>query len=903
MFGFQEEVDKLSNNFNSLINPDTSIRVPAQQFIDQKMAADPLHFITLCAGILNQDGFHPSCYFYSLFFIGRRLTPNYLVKLEVIRESWMKFDNRDFIKDAIFRGLLFPHKTISNEASHTFAKLFSIEGIEMLPLIGKLFILIQSNEYSMETHLAGVNTLHEICDENILGQMTGSDEVRSCLIQIFDFIGKLFLNINNTDEMKISLCKVLDSLISIASPLFEVEAVFNGFVIMINNYLVSGPSVEFHLHLIQLLISLTKTLYFLPSFNFNEIGTITVKMIHVEQNRDKLLNVLEFWNQITKFEVLKVRRLRFEQKYRESVQEIPSSISNNMQTLKSPPLLNISIQAIPEIAKKLIEFLAYMPSDETEPEDPNKPTGIHVKAFQCLSNMYELNPKPIYDLILKFWKANNPCKSSYPVQHALLLTIAIVTRAPLTSAQENDVLNFLTKNPQPNTNFTITGFLLKAIKLNEKRMVDTALYVISMVLENYNIYMSHESLEILVKLMSNCLFIHPVITERIFYVIDSIILRCCNHGFIRLLEEFYDSLMLFCNNVINHMGFPESTLRACHITMGYLIFYAPDSKYEVVEEILTKSIETISQQANFSIDQNSISTIIDNIYNVSICFRRFKERFKKCGVKAAKALFNAMKRISSIFEESLSCIICIIASLESDASEIFNEILPCIEFALTLQSPSVITTTLTALGELYSAILSDSGSVYAKELITRLPSTFDLIYRSLYNFNFTRELNTTILRSLAKVIKASAKEIQINDRDKLAHIYNEYLNTPLDYRKEEDVKYAALLYRAVIEGFEALLHTVRNEELNIRIIKRDFMAIVPKVISMPEQSPECLRAICQMFITFNEVYKNQGNIILNRAANYQLVLYAKCISIPSKKMIEIELSRLAKETFDIMKNA
>ncbi|KAH0800864.1 putative importin beta-1 subunit [Histomonas meleagridis] len=904
----QNDAIELCNNFLALNNPDPNIRNPAQEIINQKMGSDPLRFILTCSSILNQDNFPPSSYFFSIFFINRRLTPNNLVKIEVIRDNWMNFseEHRGIIKNAIFRGLLFPDKAISNEAAHTFAKIFSIERNEMIPLIDQLFILIQSPDYSNETHIAGINALYEICADDILGQMTNSDEVKSCLAKIFSFAGQIMLNRNNSEEMKISLCNVFNSLISIASPLFENENVFNGFVTLINNYLADNPTIEFHQHLIQLHISLTKKFYSSQTFNFNDIGEITVRMTYGEQNADKLLNVLEFWDQITKFELRKVQRIRFEQNYIKNYTEkggLPYCKDSIHKIKCSPPIRNLTAQTFQRISQRLMQFLTFLPPDQSNPEV--QLNGVHSKAFQVLSNMYELCSKPVFDMIQNFWLENyqNIENCPLPILHSLLLTVAIISSEPQCPQQREEILNFLTRSLSPDFEFYISKFLVDVMSHPSRLIVDTTLYVISLVLENYDLYMNPETIKILIDQMTNHLLDHPIITERIFNVITAIIHRCVNYNHMELYEEIYVPLKCIYDEVLNQSNISSSILQNLSYVIIDLIKYSPDSKMDVVGQALDNSLKEISQRSNFSDNPNYITILINDIYIITMCFRRFPDGFQEYGVPAANTLFVLMKSNNSVFEESLYGIINITSSLGSQAYKIFDEILPCIQHAISLPSPSLITTTLSALSELYKSILPDKNNPCYPQLISRLPSTFDLLIKSLHNFNFTRELNTVILRSLAKVVKYASNDIPLRDRDQLLQLYKKYLNTPLLIDSDIDRKYGEDLYLAVCEGLESLILTVQQNEVANKKLQKEFLfGITYKITQMQEQSPKCLMAICSLYETYYNKFGLDGNVYLLNPRCTHLVLCAMSLSIKDKKEEEV-LHAKAEETWENLMKA
>ncbi|KAH0785520.1 hypothetical protein GPJ56_010541 [Histomonas meleagridis] len=640
------------------------------------MVADPIRFIHACGEILSQDGHHASAYFYALLFIGRSITPNDVVKIESIRNIWMSTDEdqRRSLKDAIFRGLMFPDPTVNNEAIQAFCKLFKIEREFMFPDIDRLLHLIGSPEYNKAIHINGLKVLNEICAEslhNIIGQY--GEEVQGVYTRVFNFVGGIFVglqsSINYNLDICIILCEICTTLIKYAAPLFYPREVFDKFVILVQNYLnmignnPTNEQLEFHRNLIQIYTTLTMRFYEYDGFKFIDIGNAILNYLFEETNNGKLLNILDFWIELTKFEMKKVKAIQFKQRYENLLEERQSSIKTSLPHMKDARIHHMRDLILPvlgNLVPRLIQMLTFMREDDQQPEDPNQPTQIYGKAFQVLSNIYEYHPDCVFSEIQKYWSQNNPLASPYPVLHSLLLAIAIISRPPQSPQQGNDVYNYLTRN--------------------------------------------------------------------------------------HLAE---------------------------------------------------------------------------------------------------------------------------------------------------------------ALAELYRNILVEGPSnECGHELLEKIPTTFEIISNCLDKFNFTREINVKILRSFAKVIKTVSPILCIEDRDRIMNIFESFLNTPLNLNDKDDGKFAPELYTVVIRGYEALLYTVKPEELDNRKLKKFFInTLVDKISNMTVQSFECLSAILDYFKTYNDVFGTKGNIILNRAKNYQLVLFAYCLSLPGRRKDELNLKQKAKELFEIMKKA
>ena len=502
-----DEIDILAQKFMTFVVPDESIRGPSEAYVLNLMANDTVRLIFECSCIIMKDGYESCVYFFALDCIRKSFTPGGSLKIENIREVWLKNDpqKRDFVKNAVIRGLAFPDVRILNMAAYTFATIFAVERDEMLEFIDKLFGLIQSNDYTEDTHVAGVLTITEICQEGILGAMTESDDVKKWLLKITQFVGSLFSDPSNSEPMKIQLGKTLEQLVKIAKPLFNEINIFRNFVSLVINYLGQNPSVEYHSVLIQILLSITKTFYSQIKPIFQYIGIPLCNIILKETDNEKVMNALDFWCELSRFEIKKIKeKIDFCNRYNSKLENMKSN--KNMEKISfSMELNNLSKDSIPIIGERLFYLLSSIQNEDIDPEGfSGSKEEIHQKAFICLANFYILSPEPIFNLVYSFWINNNPFTSPYPIRHALLLTIVIISSQP----HSQIVYNFLTQKINEQNNFYIYRYLVDCLSIKIPRIVETALYAIRALIEEYGIYVTMEILPILINPMSKLINSH-----------------------------------------------------------------------------------------------------------------------------------------------------------------------------------------------------------------------------------------------------------------------------------------------------------------------------------------------------------------------------------------------------------
>jgi hypothetical protein len=166
----------------------------------------------------------------------------------------------------------------------------------------------------------------------------------------------------------------------------------------------------------------------------------------------------------------------------------------------------------------------------------------------------------------------------------------------------------------------------------------------------------------------------------------------------------------------------------------------------------------------------------EKIRIVMYCFYRFGPEFRADGVQTANLLFSLMRnKECPIWEEALLSLITVITNLRDRAADLYTteRITNLIRTAMESESPGVITNVVMALGRFYQSLRigGRDPAPQGRELLDRLPDSFDLIVTCLNDDRFTAGFYPKLLASLAAIIKACARYVAGDVRERLFAVY------------------------------------------------------------------------------------------------------------------------------------
>jgi hypothetical protein len=219
--------------------------------------------------------------------------------------------------------------------------------------------------------------------------------------------------------------------------------------------------------------------------------------------------------------------------------------------------------------------------------------------------------------------------------------------------------------------------------------------------------------------------------------------------------------------------------------------------------------------------------------------------------------------------------------------------------ALQSESPTIIANTIFALATFYQSLFQRGKPVEgaAVDLLHRLPDSLGLITNCLDDNRISPDHYPVLLGALADIVSATAEWISAGDRERLFSVfwkaYHEIQVTFLSddiARRKEEIAFANQMFAMVFKGFTAVLQSYKPNDPLLRDHKvmRLYMIDPPRrFLSIRSFTPASLLAFYKFLDEFNQVYGRNGNILLNRNVNFQLLAHGFALeNIRVKQTVE-----------------
>jgi hypothetical protein len=324
-----------------------------------------------------------------------------------------------------------------------------------------------------------------------------------------------------------------------------------------------------------------------------------------------------------------------------------------------------------------------------------------------------------------------------------------------------------------------------------------------------------------------------------------------------------------------------------HYILSLLVDRSPDALFAQIGTLLETTLVEIEATCRGEPDDTAFTVQQQKLHIIKACFHRFGERFHEFGVRTAQLLFTLMRYLSAtIWEDALLCLIYVVSHLRHSAREVYSteRMSNLIGIALRSESPSIITNTVLALSRFYDALLRGEGKNLdpcARDLVERLPHSFQLITECLNNTRFTDDFFVGLLFSLAAIISAASKWIAVEDRLHLFEIYSRAWQEVQIGTGKSMIAHANLVFNAVFKGFAAVFETYspsEGEDVTPRAMKRTICTAPKKFLAVGVFTAEAIFAFCGFLEQYNRVYGHKGNLLLNRIVNWELLAYGYALN-------------------------
>jgi hypothetical protein len=523
---------------------------------------------------------------------------------------------------------------------------------------------------------------------------------------------------------------------------------------------------------------------------------------------------------------------------------------------------------------------------------------------------YPLGPQTVFATVAQFWdeslKLGDIHSLPWTHQHALMLALAAILKKPT----HRTVYDFITKDLETRHRIPLLYYIASGIAAPYRIIQDTSLYVLSLCLKTYNVPSGHPEVQQVIQLMAQLMETRPspIMVTRIFGVVNAFL----SSQDTQFLPTWFASLERFAISGVERPDALSTPIyNQSHLILGTMIRQSPDSLLPRVGSILERTLIQLSESCQAVPNDNIFTIQQQKLHVITVCFMRFGDQFAEFGIRTAQLIFRLMQNLhAQIWEDALVSLILVVSHCKHAAAEIWSQdrVNRLVETALQSESPAIITNTVMALAKFYESLLNgarvEDGP--ASELLQKLPASFALIVSCLEDARFTRGFSSTLLVALADIISAAAQWITPEMRERLFNIYWKAwseisVSGDMDdiARRKEDIMHANQMFTAVFKGFTAILETYAPNDplISDHKVMRSYMINPPPAfLRLGSFTPASLTAFCEFLKQYNNVYQRKGNILLNRIANFQLLVHAKALGSP-------RLEQLAKETLVMVSKA
>ncbi|OHS97353.1 hypothetical protein TRFO_36448 [Tritrichomonas foetus] len=909
----KEDVANLIMIFRDYLSTDNTKIKNAQNAVSELSNQDIIKLILTCSAIvLSDDAIEDSAVFYALMTIRDKFTPSATVTENMIAQPWLQISEeiRNYVKQAIVRGLMFQKEQISNMAANAFAKLLNIEKMQMFSLIPHIYELTLSSKYPEPINAAAIDVLAQIAGPESLGGHTDIQEVQAILLSMFEHVGRLFTECTSRSiPFQYNTAVTISTFLDVAGVLFTNQEIAISLINVTIQLLESVPDAQteagtrispdtLHYILLEILFKLTKVQYSNAAFDFTQIGEYVCSKIKFyaetsspdtisEIKMNKISNLIQFWVLLATYE----KKILHDNKYIGKYNDIIETKDRNKNIVRPKYLIlrNFCAPAMERLIPSLLHFLSFISSTEQSSEDINYKQP-HMFATCCLQCFFKINPQFVFICVRNLWMSVNPFEKEWPYMHALILMISIISRKP----QHMDVEKFLIYDPIAKNNdgdiLVFRDILLNAIESPIMRIVDTTVYTICIIIKHYgNVLTIPNTEEKLINWIDkNKTTSDPVIFTRLIYLICSLMPKTRSPRLFHLSYDIY-------NIAIHQQSVNSDNYIGANILLCNAIKEFPQCVNEIAE-ILKRFIDELTESTKFE-DEYSFfkQQQILSVFNAIFSYKN--HAFQDYVPIVTKLCFTILNKKNNLFEDALHTLGYVIKNIAVSSDKLMNDINHFVDIALTSQSPSIITITTLILAYLYENVVTNhlDGRNF---LIEQIPNTLSLIINCLHNEQFTRDFYPVLLKALAMVMSACSYTLQQNVElvDKLVFEYDRFSQMPIELKNENDYEYANSFYESIFKGATSILKCLQSgdERMKNRKFRRLFITTVPAKYLLLEghfNSPS-LYAFCEYIIQYNKVFGCDGNIILNRLVNYKIIYHAICakdikVSVNAEKVLTV----------------
>lgn len=681
-----EYIENLCQLFSKFTEPDNAVLEAAENEVGSLIESDPVEFIHNCSAIIMDDGIEKKIVFHAIQNITRSFTP-YDVSINVVRKKWMSTDTsiRDYVRKAVFRGIMFEEENITNMASKALCILAMIERNDFFQVLQQIMSLIVdegTNEFDQEQSerfaLSSLYVINEIIAPPYYSDhINDIPDLKDVINRINEQMIDLFQNRApmKPDKYKEMVISVLNSIILCFPPLYQDDATIQKILPTIISCFESGPNDEIYDLLCKFLYNLVNINYENGDFDFSFVIQLVVDLIMQQKSPANFISAVMFWNCLSDFEFNILQRnikflslLEFKMKYKNSHTQ-PFKVS-----FKEPKFfLNLTSRIPSELIDAILSVFTMIDPNDTSSETKDSPEP-HFYAATCLINFFKVNSREVFNSVKKFWSEifskynGSEVKEGYNLlldervpwteKHALLLSIPVICgnmenynrynvgyyhneiKEPAENILKNfnydkdiknDVISFLTEEVIAPGFRIFHDFILQAIYSPIQRVVDTALYVIKMCVLHYSIGTENENIpnstfaflmEGFKKMMDETDY-DEIIFQRILYVLSAYFMELgqIKNGY-SLIDAYSEEILSIMSIGLSAPQDSYNVFILTNKTIGNFIEYAPIESTDLIYKVLENSVNMLISLMQFDINDMNIIKQQQTLNIISLIFNK-----------------------------------------------------------------------------------------------------------------------------------------------------------------------------------------------------------------------------------------------------------------------------------------
>ena len=894
--------DAVEDRLQELLQRSTTAgpdRAQAESELMGLIGTEPKTVIFASTNLIQREGVPEDVIYKALVAIKMCLMPGPRAPVHLIRQKWMEVsqEQRNAVKSALVRGIMFTKLAVVNTAALCIGVLVNVEGTEALPVVSGLADVIDGDGYSQLTKTGAFCTISEICETPFV-KCSGEDraviDVLRMVIQKFKGWIRVLGTPGIEHDLQLTLLMALRAVIKASRAcVVEDREMMPQLIAPLLQFL-RNPSITKALFqkALKAIFTYVKVAYDSDDFDFGPIGENLVAW--VQNARDvKAVGILHFWIDLAKFEYKRKTSHEKYAEFKKIERDIVGAMAQNAPLERAERILKpklyreFSKRAGQQLSRKALEFLEMINETDTDEEETCViDTQFHVLGTVVLQWWFRLYPEQVLNEVVSYWEYKGQGGSierlPWMQEHALILAAMSVIDDKV---RAQCVRDFLVRKEIQGVSGNALLFIASRMNSPIPKVQDTALYTLGRAIQYYKVATGSSEITAVVSHMVTLLKSNPrvLIVQRIFHVVIDFI-RVSDS---RTVSHFFDSFAnfwLFCSSREDLYSTDMWSTGARMLT--FLFMRSTTNEKEKIQRYVQQAIEGLEQEQRSDISGPRLSMVSSKLWIIGSGFARFKDDFGDMAERFARSLFRMLQQTQSlIWEEALDTLFRVIHSLGGSATRLYDgsNIRGLVSVGLRSQNETIIANTIASLGEFYQTILGDTNrnsSPAAQDLQDLLPQTFQLIDELINNPNFTPGFKAKAMDGLTKVIKGGGRRVSPDIRTRLYEMYRQLLKeTPFEHLKKSGREHATHVAEVVLNGYGAILETMPDDDpmksdRDGRTFRRNWMREISD--KMLELDPKAFNkamivAVTSFLHAWNNCFGRSANILLNRRQNYELL--------------------------------